>query len=1067
MKKILHLATLVFTLMSLSGTLRAQPNGTIDDINDLFQRRFIEVETPDGAKLATEVFLPITSDSLVLQFNLPFIGEVNLELIQKGVQYIVYPELDGQPNPNPFQLPLIFIRSPYEMAGMEALGWVFSVLGYGAVLQDTRGTFQSTDVYIPLYTDSWDKTPYSDFVPEAILPDGYTEGGARNPSSFTDGIYAMDFLLNDLKRNYDLDEDGQADLEDLVGNGSILYFGASALSNSGLQMALSRLTDPAAPGLKGFLNLIASELYWSTVIFENGIYKQGLVEGWVGSQINNFNENDEVNDTTFRNNIHTPADYGLSSLDEVTEMLTSMFTTQMVDGKAGVYPDGSFRKSYDARRAPVDANGEGDPTGAYSRFMNMDMPFYHISGWWDIFVTGQIQTWAQTRKHISEEHGNRARQKLIIGPWQHYFPALRNAGDLVFPPNVGDVIGATAVYDENIDFADLDLDTLLSIINVDMEKFLNSELFAFIRYAANYNNYRNVGEPLIRFPANLRYQPLGSNLFIQVPSQDFVLTHADLINWILGLGTLDGFRAKVYEKRGQDTVQVNTLSIDLPALPPLLTAVFGEVSTPLEAFPAQVDIEALPDVRFYLCGPVNDGIPGNDNVGNYWVEADTFPIMNGLQWNYLYLHADSTLSPQPPSQEEPARAYLHDPNNPVATVGGNNLDVKTPNGEKAQGPKDLARPEFINLTMEHPGVLTFETELLEDSLTLIGFPVMTLYASSLPEGASPGDPTSTDFMVRVVDVYPDGAHYQITEGIVNARARNYVKSVARFAEDDEAPFNNIAADQVYEYVFRMLPMGYTFGKGHKLKILVSSSNYPIYQVNPNVPIEDWDFFRWKPGSNETYTYNGTEYSARSAVNTIHFAPGYPSRIELPVFGREIAPCEAVSGLLASGITDSTAQLGWQTGSGAHEYWVRYRKAGTSDWTVEGPLWNLDLFLAGLDAGTVYEWQVGVACGDTLLYSESSEFESTGIPSAIDEAFTRSLRVYPNPATDRLFVDAVASGWRGTVRLVDVAGRSVRTWHRVSLAARFEADLRGVEAGAYLLEFTGSDKVRGVVPVVVK
>ncbi|MCP4123909.1 MAG: CocE/NonD family hydrolase [Bacteroidetes bacterium] len=1050
-------------VVSLSGQ---NVNGTIDDINDLFFRSSIDMPTPDGAKLATEVFLPITSDSLMVEFTIPFLGDISLELIQKGVQYIKYPELNGLENPNPFELPIIFTRTPYAKDDMEALGWVFAVLGYAAVLQDTRGINGSTDLFIPLYTDSWDKSVYTNFVPNSLLPDGYTQGGARNPSSFTDGLYTLDFLLNDLKRDYDIDEDGVTDFEGLVGNGSLLYFGASALSNAGLQMALSRKTDPNAPGLKGFLNIIASEQYWGNLMFNNGVYREGLLGGWVRSQVFSFDENSEVTDSTYTNNIHTPSDYGLETRQEVVDELIKLLSSQTIDGKAGVYPNSSFRKMYDASRAPVDADGNGDPFGAYSRFSNLDMPFYNISGWWDVFATGQIETWQQTLAHISEEGGNRQRQKLVIGPWQHFYPALRNAGDLKFPTNVGEVLGATADYGGDLDLDELDIETILSILQLDLEEFLNSELFAFIRYGGNYNSYKPIGEPNIRFPPNLRYQPFFGDFLIQIPSEEFSVTHADLMNWITGLGGLNDFRARVYEVRGTDTVQVNALDVDVPPLPPLLTDVFGDIETPLEAFPAQIDFEELPNVRLYVCGPINDGIPGNEQVGNYWIASDTFPVVNGLQWNNLYLHTDSSLSAMAPVEEEEAQAYVHDPHNPVITIGGNNLEIKTPNHEQAQGPKNLARPEFVHYAIDHPGVISFETPPLEDSLTLIGYPVMTLYASSMPEGASVGDPTDTDFNIRVVDVYSDTAQYQITEGVISARAREYARSIVANAEDDDAPFSNIESGTIYEYTFRMMPMGYTFGKGHRLKILVSSSNHPRYQSNPNIPVEDNEFFAWITGdSTASYTFEGTEYFPRKAVNSIHFSPEHPSKIILPVFGREIAPCSAAAELNVSGITDSTADLSWSGVTGADIFTIRYRELDSDEWMVYGPVQDISHFLDSLSSGTLYEWQVGSRCEDGIVYSITDTFESTGIPTLIDEQLLNALTVYPNPVKDVLHISISGEMWKGSVILTEMTGKEVYLWSTIELRSTLSLDVRAFESGAYMLEFRGHNGRRAAIPIV--
>ena len=91
--------------------------------------------------------------------------------------------------------------------------------------------------------------------------------------------------------------------------------------------------------------------------------------------------------------------------------------------------------------------------------------------------------------------------------------------------------------------------------------------------------------------------------------------------------------------------------------------------------------------------------------------------------------------------------------------------------KKSQGQINLADSNYRYYTMDRPGVLQFETGLIEDSLCLIGMPRMTLYAKSNPSGNINGL-TDTDFFIRVLDVYPDGKEYFVVEGAVNAEQEN-------------------------------------------------------------------------------------------------------------------------------------------------------------------------------------------------------------------------------------------------------------------------------------------------------
>lgn len=80
-----------------------------------------------------------------------------------------------------------------------------------------------------------------------------------------------------------------------------------------------------------------------------------------------------------------------------------------------------------------------------------------------------------------------------------------------------------------------------------------------------------------------------------------------------------------------------------------------------------------------------------------------------------------------------------------------------------------------------------------------------------------------------------------------------------------------------------MPLAYTWGKDHKIKVLISSSNYNRYQVNPNLPIHDGEFFRRKPGDGRKYTFNGVEMEPRTAVQRISFSTVHQSNIDFPIY----------------------------------------------------------------------------------------------------------------------------------------------------------------------------------------
>jgi len=177
-------------------------------------------------------------------------------------------------------------------------------------------------------------------------------------------------------------------------------------------------------------------------------------------------------------------------------------------------------------------------------------------------------------------------------------------------------------------------------------------------------------------------------------------------------------------------------------------------------------------------------------------------------------------------------------------------------------------------------VIQFETPVIEDSLCIIGYPKMKLFVSSEVEG---GGPTDTDFFVRILDVYPDGRTFFVSEGAINGRAREYARSIAQGSPNDQAAYSNLQSGQIYELEFKMMPIAYTFGSQHQIKILISSSNYPRYQCNPNLPIEEGEFFRRDVGDGQSYEFEGVPMNPRIALQSLYFGVNNMSQMILPVF----------------------------------------------------------------------------------------------------------------------------------------------------------------------------------------
>jgi hypothetical protein len=143
-------------------------------------------------------------------------------------------------------------------------------------------------------------------------------------------------------------------------------------------------------------------------------------------------------------------------------------------------------------------------------------------------------------------------------------------------------------------------------------------------------------------------------------------------------------------------------------------------------------------------------------------------------------------------------------------------------------------------------ILVYTSEPLEEGVEISGFIESTLYVSS--------DAKDTDFTIKLIDVYPDGRAYNLDETIQRARYREgYNKEV--FMEDGE----------VYKLDLTPMSTSNYFAKGHRIRIEVSSSNFPRFARNLNTGGNNYD-----------------EKEGVVARNQIHHSREYPSQIRLPI-----------------------------------------------------------------------------------------------------------------------------------------------------------------------------------------
>lgn len=925
MKRVL-LSLLIAT--SLVSSVRSQDvilNGQIDNLLEFCTPYTEEFVMSDSVKLMTDIYLPVMRDCLLVPISIEIPAEIqaifgsdpidfNLELIPRGTQYIIYDSINGQPNPNPFRLPMVLTRTPYDKGDQDAEeAPIMNLLGYAFAKQDQRGRYASEGVYLPLTSDGWDKGVYHPNFQHVL--DATDPNDPKNGNRHEDGYDTKEYIKNRLMRDYDLDGDGITDTTELLYTGRYAMFGASALGYNQYQAAAAHMIDVDEPGLKCIMPIVAPADFYKGVGYPNGVLRDRLVTGWLKGQIFSGTDDDLIPiDNDMQNNIHSSADYDLpqsmmvngemkhfqqNKFDAANLAIDHFASVQYPDPETGIptcgyYPNASGRPEIDISRAVTDVYGEGELGGEYSRFRNMEVPGYHLCGWWDIFVDSQLESWANMRRHLSNNKfnrpgvTNRELQKFVMGPWAHQTIGQQTTGDRTYPDNVNDLLG--------LDFDDFDTD------NIPIDEALNSEIIGWFRYNLNYHPDEFIGEPKFVLPESdnlYEVADLGfaGTLSLRVPTEEVRLPYDQLIGVLTGAQPLTGLQAElVYQTPLGD----GAIPIELPDIP-LDNVIPGLNAETIDPIPYRdfADQNEIPNVRLYVIGPNDDTEPQNVGLSNYWLGVDTFPLPEGRDWDVIkrrtyFMHRNGELNHTAPTEDEGFKMYVHDPDDPIRTIGGANMIVHTPDGERdSQGQFNIKDPRYASYTVDRPGVINFTSEPVVDSLCMIGFPQVKLYAKSNIAGV-PSGPTDTDFHVRIIDVYPDGREYFVQDGCINARARDYVRMLVEdpwmdytipFPGDD-IPFTNINIGEVYEYVFDLLPIAYTFGDGHRIKILISSSNYTRYQVNPNVPIMPREFFRRKPGDGKTYIFEGEEYSPRVAIQRIHFSEDHPSQISLPIYTAE-------------------------------------------------------------------------------------------------------------------------------------------------------------------------------------
>jgi hypothetical protein len=238
--------------------------------------------------------------------------------------------------------------------------------------------------------------------------------------------------------------------------------------------------------------------------------------------------------------------------------------------------------------------------------------------------------------------------------------------------------------------------------------------------------------------------------------------------------------------------------------------------------------------------------------GGYWRDETAWPIA-GTRMVPYYFHADGSLSPTRPTESKSSTTYTYDPAHPVPTIGGgSSARLKDGAYDQREDPRfPPSRPPYLPLR-SRPDVLVFETAPLTEDLEVSGPISVVVFASS--------NRTDTDFSAKLIDVYPPstdwpgGFDLNLTDAIIRGRYR---------ATRDHAEL--LTPGTVYEFTIDPFPTANVFKKGHRIRVDVSSSNFPRFDANPN-----------------TGEPLGKNRRAVTADNTVHHSAAYPSRIILPI-----------------------------------------------------------------------------------------------------------------------------------------------------------------------------------------
>lgn len=237
------------------------------------------------------------------------------------------------------------------------------------------------------------------------------------------------------------------------------------------------------------------------------------------------------------------------------------------------------------------------------------------------------------------------------------------------------------------------------------------------------------------------------------------------------------------------------------------------------------EVKYWPDIRIFTMG--SEEVRPDDQhriyKGGFWQDESSWPPRDSLPTRY-YLEQEGGLSLNAPqNNDDSCTSYTYDPKNPVPTVGGGLSaadSIMPPGAYDQRGRLDLLGCSDTQPLNTRDDILTFQTLPLEKPVEVTGPIVIHLWASS--------SETDTDFTAKLIDVvppstsYPEGLAINLSDSIIRTRYRNNWSS-----PEPMIPNNP------YEFIFELYPTSNIFNSGHKIRLDISSSNWPRFDINPN------------------------------------------------------------------------------------------------------------------------------------------------------------------------------------------------------------------------------------------